>query len=265
MLTVRDIIEVLERLAPPEYAESWDNPGLLVGREDQKVDCIYVALDATDAAIDAAKKCGAQMIVTHHPMIFSPLKQVNDQNFISRRVLTLIENHISCYAMHTNFDVAKMADLAADRLALKNRDVLDVTIAPGTFGNDMSMGIGCCGTLKRTMTLRQCGEYVKSVFEIETVKIFGELDTPVYRVAVCPGSGKHMTEYALKQQCDVLITGDIDHHEGIDAVARSISVIDAGHHGIEHIFVEFMAQYLKEHLNGVDVVQEPNRSPFAVI
>lgn len=264
-MKVNDIIKILEELAPKAYAEDWDNPGLLVGRKDAVVDCIYVALDATEDAILVAKECKAQLLLTHHPMIFSPLKQINDGDFIGRRILDMIENGISYYAMHTNFDVAKMAWLAADRLKLSCPEVLEVTVKPGTCGNEISMGIGCAGNLPREMSIEACADFVKKVFHIPNVKIFGDVQRKVARAAVCPGSGKHMTGYAIARGCDVLITGDVDHHEGIDAVSQGISIIDAGHHGIEHIFVDFMTQYLEERLSGVRIVAEENRPPFLVM
>ena len=104
----------------PRYALSWDNVGLLAGREDKEVAKIYVALDAKDEVVDEAILAGADMLVTHHPLIFSGMKQVNNQNFIGRRLVKLIQHDISYYAMHTNYDVKGMADLAADYLKLEN-------------------------------------------------------------------------------------------------------------------------------------------------
>ena len=121
------IIDMLEELSPREYAEKWDNVGLLVGREDKEVNTVYIALDATDEVIDAAIECEADMLITHHPMIFSPLKRVCADDFIGRRILKLSKYDISYYAMHTNFDVMGMADAAADEIDLVDRDVLDVT------------------------------------------------------------------------------------------------------------------------------------------
>ena len=264
-MTVKDIIEKLEQIAPGCYAEKWDNPGLLVGRSDREADCVYIALDATETVIEQAIACKAQMIITHHPMIFSPLKQVNDQDFISRRVLTMIENGISYYAMHTNFDVSKMADLCRERLGLKDVVVLDETIAPQTFGNETALGIGCAGNLEQKISLEALAQRVKSVFDIPSVKIFGDLHKEICRVGICPGSGKHMSAAAIAKQCDCLITGDIDHHEGIDANSNGLMIIDAGHHGLEHIFVEFMADYLGSCFDTLRIQYEKNISPFQVI
>ena len=264
-MNVREIMDILETLAPLEYAMSWDNPGLLAGRSDTQVSCIYLALDATETAIGAAQAAGAQMLITHHPMIFSPVKHINDEDFIGRRLLTLIENHISYAAMHTNFDVAVMGTLAADILGLTEREPLQVTVPADCTKKTPALGIGCAGRLAAPMTLKACAEFVKQAFEIPAVKIFGDPDAPVSRAAICPGSGKHMTEWALKRGCDVLITGDIDHHEGIDANSLGMLIIDAGHHGIEHIFVDFMADYLKKRLPGVRIEKEANCPPFTVI
>lgn len=101
-----EVIEVLGRLAPESCACDWDNPGLLAGRSDKEVKKIYIALDATDQVVEAAIKGGADMLLTHHPLIFKAIKKVNDQNFITRRLVKLIQADISYYAMHTNFDAA---------------------------------------------------------------------------------------------------------------------------------------------------------------
>ena len=145
-----EIISVLERLAPPSCACDWDNVGLLVGRRDREVRKIRIALDADDAVVRQVVEEGADMLLTHHPMIFKPLKKINDDDFISRRVLALAASDISYYAMHTNFDGAPgcMADLAADRLGLANRQVLE----PMGELEGKPYGIGMVGELVAPMT-----------------------------------------------------------------------------------------------------------------
>ncbi len=96
------------------------------------------------------------------------------------------------------------------------------------------------------MTVRECCEEVKQAFSLENVKVFGNLERKVKTAAISPGSGRSVISNALQAGVDVLITGDIDHHEGIDAVAQKLTVIDAGHYGVEHIFIPYMEQYLKE-------------------
>ena len=115
------------------------------------------------------------------------------------------------------------------------------------------------------MTLKDCAEAVKSAFALENVKIFGSLDNKINRVAICPGSGKSVINEAVKKGADVLVTGDIGHHEGIDAAAQGMAVIDAGHYGVEHIFVEDMARQLGGKLSGVQIIMAPVSHPFQII
>lgn len=111
----KDVMDVIEAAYPREYALDWDNVGLLVGRDDKEVRRIYIALDATDEVIDAAIESQADMLVTHHPMIFGALKRINNLDFIGSRILKLIQSDISYYAMHTNYDVLGMARLSGEK------------------------------------------------------------------------------------------------------------------------------------------------------
>lgn len=262
-----EIITILEELAPVSMACEWDNPGLLAGRSEKEVKTILLAVDATDSVISQAEETGADLLITHHPLIFKPLKKVNDQNFISRRILTLIQKDISYYAMHTNFDAAPgcMAGLAGERLSLSGCRPLEPM---GITENGTPYGIGVIGSFERGLTLREAAERVKEVFGIPFVTVFGDLDSPreLNVAAVCPGAGGSTLGEALAGRADVYITGDISHHEGIDAVACGLAVIDAGHYGIEQIFMGFMEQYLKEKLGEeVTVRQAADEFPNCVV
>ena len=143
---------------------------------------------------------------------------------------------------------------------------MEVTYSEETEkGTLRTEGIGRYGRLERKMTLRECCEQVKQAFSLENVKVFGNLDTEVLAAAISPGSGKSVIGNALRAGVDVLITGDIDHHEGIDAVAQGMAVIDAGHYGVEHIFIPYMKEYLEKEAKGLEVVTQPLTFPFQVI
>lgn len=257
----KKVIELLEKQSPKSYACDWDNVGLLVGREDKEIQKIYIALDATDEAIEEAIVNGADMLLTHHPMIFKGMKRVTQEDFIGRRIIRLIQNDMVYYAMHTNFDVMGMADLAADYLGISDTRVLEITSVSET-GEE---GIGRYGSLKKEMTVRECCEEVKQAFSLENVKVFGDLERKVKTAAISPGSGKSVISNALQAGVDVLITGDIDHHEGIDAVAQNMTVIDAGHYGVEHIFIPYMEQYLKREAKELEIAVQPLTFPFQII
>lgn len=257
----KKVIELLEKQSPKSYACDWDNVGLLVGREDKEIQKIYIALDATDEAIEEAIANGADMLLTHHPMIFKGMKRVTQEDFIGRRIIRLIQNDMVYYAMHTNFDVMGMADLAADYLGISDTRVLEITSVSET-GEE---GIGRYGSLKKEMTVRECCEEVKQAFSLENVKVFGDLERKVKTAAISPGSGRSVISNALQAGVDVLITGDIDHHEGIDAVAQKLMVIDAGHYGVEHIFIPYMEQYLKREAKELEIAVQPLTFPFQII
>ena len=255
----RDIMKVIEATYPKHAALEWDNVGLLVGRTEKEVKKIYVALDATDEVIEQAVAANADMLITHHPLLFSPLKKITDEHFIGGRVVKLLQHDISYYAMHTNYDVCGMADISAAILGLDGAETLEVT------DKESMEGIGKVGDFSGPMSLQSCGEFIKEKFQLDSVKVFGDLSSTVQRVAICPGSGKGMTELALEKNADVLVTGDIGHHEGIDAVAQGLAIIDAGHYGLEHIFIEDMANYLRKNVEGIVVETHEITHPFQVI
>lgn len=259
-MTVGEIQQKLNEHSPESCAMTWDNVGLLVGDADMEVARIYVALDATDEVIAHAIEQDCQMIVVHHPMIFSGLKRVVTSDFTGRRVMDLITHGIALYAMHTNFDICKMAELAALKLGLSDTEPLEVT------GEDENgpVGIGRVGRLPQTLRLSVFAEEVRDVFGLSHVRVFGDRMERVTRAAVCPGSGKSDIDMAIEKGADVYVTGDIDHHSGIDANMKGLCVIDAGHYGVEHIFIEYMRRYL-EGVTDTEVFAEPFGEPSFVV
>ena len=257
----REIMQVIEAAYPREAALDFDNVGLLAGRAEKEVERVYIALDATDAGIDRAAEAGADMLITHHPLIFSPLKKITDEDFISRRIVKLIQNDISYYAMHTNYDVLGMAELSEKILGIQDTEVLDVTMEK----EGKPEGIGRVGKLEKPMTLEECCVYVKHKLNLGSLKVFGDMSAEVSRLAISPGSGKTAVPAALAKGADVLVTGDIGHHDGLDAVEQGLAIIDAGHYGTEYIFIDAMKHFLEEKLPVLEVVTTPVIHPFQVI
>ena len=256
-----EIVKRLEILAPPKFAKEWDNIGLLAGRSNKEIRKVYLAVDATDEIVEDAIELEADLLLTHHPLIFKPLKSVTEEHFISRRILRLLQADMCYYAMHTNFDVMGMADAAADEMMLRNRQVLEVT-----YEDDIAKeGIGRYGRLPRVMTLAECAAYIKEVFHLPSVRVYGELEEKVEIAAISPGSGSSVGSCALQAGVDVLISGDIDHHMGIDLVAQGVSVIDAGHYGLEKLFVPYLKDYFTRNLPELQVECAPDMSPFEVL
>ena len=252
-----EICALIEQEYGTEYACDWDNVGLLAGRRDKEVKKILLALDATDEVVGQAAEGAYDMLITHHPMIFSGIKKINNHSFTGRKILTLIQKGIVYYAMHTNYDVMGMAELAADMLDLKDTKALEEVLD--------GEGIGRVGDLPRSMTLEECANFVKGRFGLPNVKIFGEPEKQVQRAAICPGSGKSEAKPALSMGAEVYITGDIDHHTGIDMADCGMAIIDAGHYGVEHIYIADMEHFLKENCPELRVYTAPVKQPFQVL
>ncbi len=255
----KDIMVFLDKLAPFLYAESWDNVGLLAGDREKEIRTIFLAVDATDRVLEEACEAGADMLITHHPLIFSGLKSVNEDDFIGRRVRRLIREDICYCAMHTNFDIAgDMAGIVVARLPFWESKVLRET-ADG-------FGLGRIGLLEKPMRVQELVELIKERFDIPSVVLYGDKERVVERVAVLPGSGKSEIKEAVKQCADLMVTGDIDHHEGIDALAKGMMLIDAGHYGLEKVFVEYMKHSLEKEWGGsICVKTEQIVPPFTVL
>lgn len=256
-----DVMELLEDLSPVSYAEGWDNVGLLLGRKDKTVHKVMLALDATDDVVQQAVLQGVDMLITHHPLLFSAVKRITEDDFIGRRLINLIKNDICYYAMHTNFDVMGMADAAADLLQLRSCEVLEVT-----YEDELSKeGIGRIGRLPHEMSLKECAQYCKTVFDLNSVRIYGDEDAPVETIAIVPGAGDDYIKNALAMGADVFITGDIGHHDGLDAMEQGLAVIDASHYGIEKLFVPYMAEVFANRMPELIVIKATQKEPFTVV
>lgn len=258
----QEVIEILEQHSPRSYAEDWDNVGLLAGRRDKEVHTVLVALDATDSVVNQAVEQKVDMLITHHPLIFSGRKSVTEDDVIGRRLVKLLQNDISYYAMHTNFDVKGMAQLSAEKLSLTDVKVLDETYADQQGHTD---GIGRYGKLPETMTLRELAEYVKRCYALDFVKVCGDLSREITTVAISTGSGKSMKSYALQSGSQALITGDMDHHTVIDAVDEGLCIIDAGHYGTEKMFVPYIVDFLAGKCSELKVIEAVEKNPFYIV
>lgn len=256
-MNCNEIISVLEEHFPPACAEEWDNPGLLAGRREREVRKVMVALDAADEVVEQAVSWKADLLVTHHPLIFGGLKNVSSDTFTGRRLISLIENRISLYAMHTNYDICGMADLNASMLGLQNCEVLSVT--------GEGIGLGKVGDLPEPVTYYSFAERIKKIFGLSDVRCYGSGNPEIRRAAVCGGSGKSLLNDAIASGADVFVTGDIDYHTGIDAWAKGIRMIDAGHYGTEHCFVEDVTAFLSEKFPELEILAAAQEVPYKLI
>lgn len=260
-MKVKEIRNILRESAPEDYALDWDNSGLILGREEKEVRKILITVDVDDVAVEKALEIKADMILSHHPLLFQAVKRITDEEFIGKRLLKMIQADVAYYAMHTNYDVCRMGMLAAEKIGLKEVSPLEET---GEW-QGTPCGIGVAGTLEEPESLFEFAAGIKKCFGLEELRCFGA-DRPVKTVAVCPGSGGSVVQEALLKGADVFLSGDIGHHTGIDADAQGMAVLDAGHYGLEYLFMDDMKKYLDEKTEGrSELVTMPKRLPYFVI
>ena len=260
-MKVKELTAWLENKYPAKAAEHWDNVGLLVGDDEAEVSHVFLALDLTEETLEEAIQAGADMIITHHPMIFEGQKKINNHSFTGRRILKLIRNRIQYYAMHTNYDVIGMADLSAEHLKLQDTRVLTVTDGSG----EQPEGFGRVGKLPHVMTLGEFGKYVKECNHLPDVRVYGDLDRKIETVAICTGSGKSMIGDVMAAGADVYVTGDIDYHTAIDTMADGLAIVDAGHYGTEYIFAEAMEKELNAAFSALKTTCASVKNPYTVL
>lgn len=364
-----EIIAAIEALAPPELAAEWDNVGLMLGSYETEVRRVLVCLDVSLEIVEEAVSRGANLIVSHHPLFFRPLKQINFDEARGKLVHNLIKEDIMVYSAHTNLDSADMGvsyHLAA-KLELEDIEVLVpthrekyyklVTFVPedhekivrealtragagwignysdctfrtmgiGTFlpmsgttpylgqegelmqaneyrletilpttrlpevlqalkkahpyeevaydvyplaNEGPAQGIGRLGVLASPVSLKDFALRVKERLNAASIKLVGDGQRKVKKVAVCGGAGSEVMAAASAAGADVLVTGDLKFHEAQTALAMDLAVIDAGHYATEKLIVPALVNYLQEQLQEREVMvlaSQKEREPWHVL
>lgn len=247
MVKCSDIAEYIEILAPCNLACEWDNVGLLVGDNDKEIKKVLIALDNDERVTDEAISISADMIITHHPIMFSPINRLTEDNHEQRMLRRMCESSICHYAAHTNMDCARggLNDYLAEKLGIVDACVIDETSDGAGFGR--------MGNVEET-TLSAMIELCEDKLSLDDVRYVGELDKPIRKVAVNSGSGSDILGKCASLGADLLITGDLKYTPAREAYDLGIAVIDAGHYGTEVIFTEFIKDYLEKKFTDVEFV-----------
>ena len=254
-MTVGDIINKVEDLAPGELAETWDNVGLQVGSRDWPVKHVWVALDPLPQVVAAACRADVDMLITHHPLIFKPLKSIDCSTPAGEIIHSALCHNMAIFSAHTNLDSAAggVNDILAKRIGLCNMGVLqrDEQREPATNGPESSVlqGLGRLGDLPQETTLISLARELKDRLHIESVAIAGDPDLAVSRVALCSGSGASLLGDFFGSSAQVYISGDLRYHDARDVEIAGRGLIDIGHFASEHLVVEVLAGKLADMLN----------------
>lgn len=246
-ITVQQVLEEMRRIAPPELAESWDNVGLLVDA-GRPVDAILTTLDITAPVVEEAVKHGCTLIVSHHPVIFDPIKRVTAQDLPA----LLLAGGVSAICMHTNLDAAPggVNDTLAELLGM--RDTIP-----------FADGCGRIGTVDAT-TAKALTELCRDTLGPGVRYV--EADHPVLRLAEVSGAGGSYWKEALELGADCLVTGEANHHVACDAKQRGMGLVAAGHWATERPIAAVLAKRLSEAFPDIPVtVSRADQDPFTYL
>ena len=257
MTTVCDILNFLETLAPRSMKMDWDNVGLLCGSKSTPVAKILVALDPFEAVVQEAADWGAELIVTHHPLIFSAPKAVTDDTAIGRCILQLCRSGISAINAHTNLDCAPggVNDVLAARLGLEHIQVIDPT---GTDENGNPWGLLRCGEVEK-QPLESFLSVVKEKLACRGLR-YASGGKEVRRVAVGGGSCAGEMRAALRAGCDTFVTADVKYNQFWNAHDCGLNLIDAGHFCTENPVVSVLAEKIAAAFPAIQVKISENHS-----
>lgn len=234
MMNVEDVLRFIETLAPPEGKMEWDNVGLNCGSKTAPVQKILVALDPFEHVCKEAAYWGADLLVTHHPLIFRPLPAVTDGDPVTRGMISLIRNGISHICAHTNLDCAQggVNDVLAQTLGLENIATMD------TFGGMLRCGV------TQTQDLNTFLDFIKATLRCEGLR-YCDGGKPVQKVAVGGGACADGLYDVVRAGCDTFVTADVKYNQFWDAKERGLNLIDAGHFHTENPVVAVLAEKLQ--------------------
>lgn len=241
---VKDIVEVIEQIAPPRLAEEWDNCGLQIGDPDEEVSKLFVCLDLDAATLDEALDLGAEMVLTHHPLVFSPVKRItaNETPVLYRA----IRQGLAVYSAHTSYDsvVGGVSDVLAAAIGARVEGPLQEVA-----GQDSGVGIGRLCRFDIPLTREEYFSRIKTALGVQTLKTAGAGQGPVRRIAICAGSGGSLLPRALDEGVDSYLTGDLKYSLVRELAEERIIIVDGGHFSTESIAMPALAEKLGELLD----------------
>ncbi|WP_427339571.1 Nif3-like dinuclear metal center hexameric protein [Caloranaerobacter sp. DY30410] len=366
-MIVKEILDIMEKIAPNKLIDKWDNCGFQIGDINKNVKTIMLTLDVTEEVVQEAINKNVDLIISHHPILFNPISKITLNDTKGKMLYDIIKHDISVYSAHTNLDVCKggVNDILADILQLRNTNILSklyeeklyklVVFVPKThvekvrdaitesgggwignyshctfningFGTFMpregtnpfigtegkvevveeirietivpesildtvvenmikahpyeevaydiyllnnkgfEYGYGRIGDLQDVTTLGSFAKYVKEKLNCKFIKVIGDVNKEVRKVAVCGGSGAEFIKIASKKGADVLVTGDIKYHEAQLAISLGLALIDANHYDTEKVILPYLKEYIQNEVgNSIDIyISNFNSVPYEI-
>ncbi|MFA6367170.1 MAG: Nif3-like dinuclear metal center hexameric protein [Bacteroidales bacterium] len=241
---IKDIISTIENFAPLSWQEDYDNSGLTLGNTENECSGTYVCLDLSEEIIDNAIKSNCNLIISHHPILFKAIKNIDYTSTLGKIIVKSIKNDIALYAAHTNMDNALngVNGILAQKIGLVNIKPLSNGF---DFENENWLGGGAIGEFKKPMKKEEFFIHLKKVLNLPQIRYNSAPIEQIKNVAICGGSGSFLIPYAIKSKVDIFITGEIKYHDLLDN-DKSILLAEIGHYESEQFIKERIIAILSE-------------------
>ena len=262
-MKVNELIKELDSIYPESFQENYDNTGQQVIFPERDITGVYVSLDVEKAVINDAVKNSCSMIISHHPLIFRPVKKIVSGEARSSMLISLVKGEISLYSMHTNFDKFMFRYLA-DELGFPGSSLLFKT---GDAG-ESETGFGSIAVLDKAITLRELLLRVRDALGLDYLLYSGDERMEIRSIAFINGSGGGSVERTVQAvHPDCIVTGDVGYHHARYAIDSGTALVDAGHFGTEIIFKKMLAQTITGIMNANGektrvIISETEKNPF---
>lgn len=236
-MKIKDVIKFLEERFPLSLQEDWDNSGLQIGNIENDLTNIMISLDLDEQTIQKAKEKSCNLIINHHPFLFSSIKSIDLNKGNGKIIKDLIKNDITVFAMHTNLDIGKggVNDNLAKLLELRDISNLD------TNNENPMARFGYTDEI----TAYDFSKFVKEKLNCKGLILYGDKDKKIEKVALCGGAGSDFINDAIQKGCDLIVTSDVKYHEAIDN-CKKINIVDPGHFASENHIIYMIKDLLEK-------------------
>lgn len=236
-MKIKDIIKFLEERFPLSLQEDWDNSGLQIGNIEKDLTNIMISLDLDEQTIQKAKEKSCNLIINHHPFLFSSIKSIDLNKGKGKIIKELIKNDITVFAMHTNLDIGKggVNDNLAKLLELRDISNLD------TNNENPMARFGYTNEI----TAYDFSKFVKEKLNCKGLILYGDKNKKIKKVALCGGAGSDFINDAIQKGCDLIVTSDVKYHEAIDN-CKKINIVDPGHFASENHIIYMIKDLLEK-------------------